>query len=129
LANAKEVKTFPKPILPVGGVIVVVVVVGTGGAPEVLLGVAVVVVSVIGVPFLRPVTTLLELEPRKELNSPLILPVTLVSPWLADKVFIRAASLFRSVAVWLKANADELSTRAAAKNIADTFIRLLLSIN
>ena len=122
MANAKEINTFPKPILPVGGLIVVVVVAGSGEAPGVLPGVELVVVSVIGVPFLRPVTRALELEPRKELNSPVILPMTLLSPWPAVKVFILAASLFKSVVVWLKANRDEPSTRAAAKNIPDTFI-------
>ena len=57
----------------------VVLVVGIGAAPGVLLDVKVVVVSVIGLPFLSPFTTVLELEPRKELNSPPILAVTLVS--------------------------------------------------
>ena len=75
-AKASEVKTLPWPILPVGGVMTVVVTVGD--APGVAAGV--VVVRVIGVPFLRPVTTAVESEPRNELKVPLILPVTLVSP-------------------------------------------------
>jgi hypothetical protein len=41
---------------------------------------AVVVVRVIGVPFLRPVTTAGESGPRNELKVPLILPLMLVSP-------------------------------------------------
>jgi len=41
----------------VGGVITVLVVVVTGNPPGVVLGVVVVDVSVIGVPLLRPVTT------------------------------------------------------------------------
>ena len=99
LANAKEMNTFPKPILPVGGLIIVVDVTGTAGAPGVALGVDVVLVSVMGVPFLSPLTTALESEPRKELNSPLILPTTLLSPWVAPKVFILPASVFKSVVV------------------------------
>src|SRR6266478_7558240 len=101
---------------------VVVVTVVVGAPPGVLLGVVVVVVSAIGLPFLRPVTTALELEPRKELKSPLTLPMTLLSPWLAARAFILAASLFKSVVVWLKANPDGPSTRAIAKNIRDIFI-------
>jgi len=73
----------------VGGVITVVVTVGA--APGVAAGV--VVVRVMGVPFLRPVTTAGESEPRNELKVPLILPVTLVSPWLAAKLFMRDASV------------------------------------
>jgi hypothetical protein len=111
-------------------VIVVVVVVGTAGAPGVVLGVDVVVVRVMGVPFLSPVTTALELEPRKELNSPLILPTTLVSPWAALKVFILAASVFRSVVVWLKPGLDSTSSKAVAENIPDIFIVIsLLSVD
>ena len=75
-AKASEVKTFPWPILPVGGVMTVVVTVGA--APGVAAGV--VVVKVMGVPFLRPVTTAVESEPRNELKVSLILPVTFVSP-------------------------------------------------
>src|SRR3989338_4470332 len=76
LASAKEMKTLPKPIFPVGGVIVVVVVMG--GAPGVAPGV--VVVNAMGVPFLRPVTTAFESAPRKELKSELILSTTLAPP-------------------------------------------------
>jgi hypothetical protein len=65
-----------------------VVVVVTGKPPGVGLGVVVVEVSVIGVPFLRPVTTVFESAPRNELKSPLILLMTLVCPWLAVVSFI-----------------------------------------
>jgi hypothetical protein len=54
------------------------VVVTVGVAPGLVAGV--VVVRVMGVPFLRPVTTAVESEPRNELKVPLILPVTFVSP-------------------------------------------------
>jgi hypothetical protein len=54
------------------------VVVTVGAAPGVADGV--VVVNVMGVPFLKPVTTAVESGPRKELKVPLIFPVTFVSP-------------------------------------------------
>jgi hypothetical protein len=57
-----------------------------GNPPGVELGV--VDVSVIGVPFLSPVTTAGESEPRNDLKSPLILFVTLVWLWLAVVLFI-----------------------------------------
>jgi hypothetical protein len=108
----------------VGGLIVVVVVVGTDGDPGVLPGVKVVVVSLIGVPFLRPLTTALEFEPRKELNSSLIFPMTLLSPWSAVRVFILAASLFKSEVVWLNPSPEDPNTKTAAKNIPVIFIML-----
>ena len=51
---------------PVGGVIVVFVVVVVGVPPGVVLGVVVVDVSLIGVPFLRPVTIAVASEPKNE---------------------------------------------------------------
>ena len=66
---------------PVGGVIAVVVVVVVGKPPGVVLGIVDIDVNVIGVPFLRPVTTAFESEPRNELKSPLILLITFVCPW------------------------------------------------
>ena len=65
LASEREIKTLPRAIFPVGGLIVVVVVAGL--PPGVVLGV--VVVKVIGGSFLSPVTTDLASAPRKELNS------------------------------------------------------------
>jgi hypothetical protein len=56
----------------------VVVVVVTGTPPCTLLGVVVVDVNVIGMPFLRPVTTAFESVPRNELKSLLMLLMTLV---------------------------------------------------
>ena len=54
------------------------IVVSVVAAPVVVLGA--VLVSVIGVPFLSPVTTALESAPRKELKSELILSTTFESP-------------------------------------------------
>jgi hypothetical protein len=76
-------------------VIVVVVVVVVGKLPVVVVGVVVVVVvgvlvvdvNVIGVPFLKPVTTALASAPRNELKSLLILLITFVWPWLVVVLF------------------------------------------
>jgi hypothetical protein len=80
-------------------VITVFVVVVTGDPPGVLLGVVVVDVSVIGVPFLRPVTTAVESDPRNELKSLLILLITFVCPGFAVALFIAVTWLLRSDAV------------------------------
>jgi hypothetical protein len=71
----------------VGAAVVVVVV---------LPGAGLVRVKVIGVPFRNPVTTALESGPKKSLNWLLILSTTLLLPWLDAKVFIFAASVFKS---------------------------------
>jgi len=79
------------PVVPVGvetgGGLVIVVVVGVKGevvfagtVPVVPVGVETVLVSVMGVPFLSPVTTAFESAPKKSLNSPLILSTTLLVP-------------------------------------------------
>jgi hypothetical protein len=85
--------------LPVGGLIIVVFVVVTGGAPGVVLGAVVVLVSFMGVPFRSPLTTAFESDPKNPLKSSLILPMTLLWPWLAAKESIFVASVFNSVAV------------------------------
>jgi hypothetical protein len=85
-------KTLPKPIFPVGGLMMVVVVVDVvvlvGGAPVIVPDVEVVRVSLIGVPFRSPVTIAFESAPKKSPNWLLILSTTLPSPWLVAKVFI-----------------------------------------
>jgi hypothetical protein len=96
------------------------VVVTVGSAPGVAAGV--VVVSVIGVPFLRPVTTVVESEPRNELKVPLILPVTFVSLWLAAKLFMRDASLLSAEAVSANAWGFSASAKADTANMALIFI-------
>jgi hypothetical protein len=68
-ANASEMKTLPKPIFPVGGLMVVVVVVDVvvvlvGGVPVIVPDVEVVRVSLIGVPFRSPVTIAFESAPK-----------------------------------------------------------------
>ena len=128
--------TLPKPILPVGGLMVVVVVVGVvfgglvvvvvvvgvvfgGGVLVVLVGVETVRASVIGVPFRSPVTTAFESVPKKSLNSPLILSTTLLVPWLAATEFICDAWLFKSVfkSAW-PAAAEPIISKAAKINPA-----------
>ena len=71
------------------------IVVSVVATPVVVLGAL--LVNVIGVPFLRPVTTAFESEPRKELKSELILSTTFESPWLEARVFILVASAFNAV--------------------------------
>src|SRR5262245_44399385 len=103
---------------------VVVVVVVVGKPVVVVLVVVWVRVRLIGVPFLNPVTTAVESEPRNELKSPLILLVTLVCPWLAARVFICVAWLFKSVAVCATANAVFPIARPTDNTIVATFISL-----
>jgi hypothetical protein len=81
-----------------------------------------VLVNVIGVPFLRPVTTALESAPRKELKSELILSTTLESPWLEASVFILVASEFNAVVVCAIPRPDDQPTIPAARNKAEVFI-------
>ena len=75
-------RTLPRPIFPVGGFIVVVVV---SGVPAVVtlesVGVELgsVVIKVMGVPLRRPVTTAVTSSPRKELNSLLTLLILVAS--------------------------------------------------
>ena len=69
------------------------VVVVVGVIPGVAPGV--VVVSVMGVPFLSPATTALASAPRKELKSALSLSTTLPSPSVPVILSIRAASVVR----------------------------------
>ncbi len=86
-------RTLPRPIFPVGGVIVVVVISGVPACVVVVvtLGSAVVtlesvgvellsvVVKVMGVPLRRPVITAVASSPRNELNSLLTLLILVAS--------------------------------------------------
>jgi len=75
------------------------VVVVTGAEVGVVPGV--VVVRVIGVPFLRPVMTPVASAPRKEPKSPLSLSATLDCPWVAASESLCDASVLRAEVVWV----------------------------